>query len=269
MKLRNILSFMKKGGFANLWDDLLTEGRLVATTDEIMARSGSTRASVHVAVAEAQRRGRLYSPTRGLYVIVPAEYRKWGAPPVEWFIDDLCRHLNRRYYVSFLSAAQHYGAAHQAPQEFQVVVDRPVAGRLDRPHRIKFFAASKIEDHATTRASSPGGVFVVATPETLALDLADFPKRAGGLSNVATILSDLRLQPSDLLAAAQLRRRSTVRRLGWLLEQIDVSFDTEPLRRLAHPSEGRPTKLDNRGRWGGPVDDRWGLLVNSPVEPDT
>lgn len=260
---------MKKTRFSELWDELLTESILAVTTGELVARSGSSRASVHMAVAEAQRRRRLYSPAKGLYIVVPLEYRDWGAPPVQWFIDDLCRHLGRKYYVGYLSAAQHHGASHQAPQLFQVVVDRKVTDRLDGPHRIRFHVATKIDDHATQRASSPGGVFQVATPETLALDLAEFPKRGAGLGNVATILQELTLDPELLVDGARSRRRSTSRRLGYLLEHAaHVPWDLSALRELAQPSVGSPTKLEGRGTWSGDVDERWGVLINAPAEGD-
>lgn len=259
---------MEKTRFGALWDDFLAEGRLVVTTDDIVRRSGSTVESVRVATADAQRRRRLYSPARGLYVVVPLEYRDWGAPPAEWFVDDLCRHLARKYYVGFLSAAQHHGAAHQAPQEFQVVVDRPISDKVDGPHRMRFFATTKIADSATSQASSPGGMFRVATPETLALDLAEFPKRAGGLSNVATILAELDLDENKLLEGAHRRRRSTARRLGWLLDLAGADLDLAGLHQSACSAEGSPTKLDGRGGWAGRVDERWNILVNVPVEAD-
>lgn len=59
----------------------------------------------------------------------PADYRSWGVLPGELFIDGMMRALGREYYVSLLTAAAMHGAAHQAPQVFQVMVDRHVADR--------------------------------------------------------------------------------------------------------------------------------------------
>ena len=49
---------------------------------------------------------RLFSPSRGLWVAIPAKYRTWGAPPAVEFVDQLLTHLERDYYVGWLSAAE-------------------------------------------------------------------------------------------------------------------------------------------------------------------
>jgi hypothetical protein len=77
---------------------------------------------VRVAVAEARRRHLVFSPVRGLYVLIPPQYRHEGTVPADWFLDDLCWN----YYLGYLSAAARHGAAHQAGQVTQTVVDRSV-----------------------------------------------------------------------------------------------------------------------------------------------
>jgi predicted transcriptional regulator of viral defense system len=78
------------------------------------------------ALAKALQRlsvvGRVSCVRKGFYVIVPLEYQTIGSVPAEWFIDDLMRFIGQPYYVGCLSAAAIHGAAHQRPQEQQVVV---------------------------------------------------------------------------------------------------------------------------------------------------
>ena len=107
-------------------DDLQAQGRYTFTREEALAATGNTEIAVAASLRRLRKAGRIVSPRRGFHVIVPLEYRAAGAPPAEWFVDDLMRHLERPYYVGLLSAAALYGAAHHAPQVFQVVTDVPI-----------------------------------------------------------------------------------------------------------------------------------------------
>ena len=44
-------------------------------------------------------KGRIISPLRGFYVIVPDEYVRRGAVQQSFYLDDMMCHLGRRYYV--------------------------------------------------------------------------------------------------------------------------------------------------------------------------
>jgi len=75
-----------------------------------------------VSLSRLVKKGVIISPWRGFYVTVPTEYRLKGiVPPVFW-MDALMKHLGRDYYVSLLNAAEFYGASHQKPMTFSVMV---------------------------------------------------------------------------------------------------------------------------------------------------
>ena len=262
------MSFVEKTRFRELWDGLLAEGTTMVGIDELVERSGATKGGTWNAVAAATKRRLVFSPVRGLYVLVPPQYRSWGVVPADWFIADLCAHLGRSYYVGYLSAAAYHGASHQAPQVFQAVVDRKIAAREVEGLRLRFYQTSHFGDRATTTATGPNGPLVVATPETCALDLAEHSERGGGLGNVATILSELKLDPEALVIGATGRRPATIRRLGYLLELVSALGPWEHLRALARTDAGAPTLLHPKGGFRGPVDARWNIQANTPVEPD-
>ena len=113
----------------DLADGLLAHGRSAVTTTEAAEILGVPRDQVRVRLNAGVHAGRLFSPSRGLWVAIPPKYRAWGAPPATEFLDQLMTHLGREYYVGWLSAAEIHGAAHQRPQTLQVAVDRPVQGR--------------------------------------------------------------------------------------------------------------------------------------------
>ena len=107
----------------DLPDHFLAQGRYAFTLAEAASELGTTRASMRQALARLQKRKEIFSPTKGLYVAIPSEYRTWGVLPGEWFIDAMMHHLGRPYYIALLSAARIHGASHQAPQVFQVMTD--------------------------------------------------------------------------------------------------------------------------------------------------
>ncbi len=256
-----------KKGFVGLWDRLIGDGVVVTTLAEIVEASGSTYGSAKIAVAEAQRRNLVFSPVRGLYVLVPAQFRRQGVVPTTWFIDDVCRHLGRKYYVGYLSAAAQHGAAHQAVQVNQIVVDRDVRDRKVGKQVIWFYSDVRIDARPVKKVDGPTGGLVVATPETCAWDLAEHPSRGGGVGNVATILSDLELNSGKLKAQIRTRPAAAALRLGYLLEVIDSDADLSALEAVASTHRG-VTLLNPKERHGGEVNQRWRICVNTRVEFD-
>ena len=67
--------------------------------------------ALEAALRRLKQRGRIASPRRGFYVLVPPEYREAGCQPASWLIDDLMRFVEQPYYVGLLSAAAIHGAA--------------------------------------------------------------------------------------------------------------------------------------------------------------
>jgi predicted transcriptional regulator of viral defense system len=254
---------------STLPDSLLAEGRYWLTTDEAATLLGRDKRTIYPRLAGLEHAGKLFSPTKGLYVVVPPEYRDWGVVPADWFIDPLMRHLSRSYYVGFLSAATRHGAAHHAPQTFQVVVDRPLRSRDFGRVRMRFVTRKDVESMTREQMNSHTGAYFVASRETTAVDLAWRPQLGAGMSNVATVLRDIGdLDGEKLARLAAFRSRATARRLGWLLERFRSDVDTYWLRQIARPAEGTPTALVPGNRLRGPADAGWGVRLNGTVEPD-
>lgn len=225
-------------------------------------------------MARLRQAKQFFSPHPGLYVAVPAQYRTWGVIPGLDFIDAMMRTLNRQYYVALLSAAELHGASHQRPQVFQVMVDRPVAGRDLGRVRLRFYTNRKLADLPSQTRNTATGQARIATPAVTCLDLASRPNDAGGLNNVATVLPELveetGMTGDELAALAHLYPPAGIRRLGWLLDHVDADVDTEILlATVAASTQGRArTGLDPAGPRRGRSDSRWGVIINTDVEPD-
>lgn len=253
-------------------DHLIAIGEPVAPTGRISELVGLTPRSLQAGLTRLRRQGRIFSPARGLYVAVPPQYRSWGVVPAEWFIDPMMKHLGRNYYVGLLSAAAMHSASHQAPQVFQVMVDRQLPDRDLGRIQLRFHVNSLLVRPGllpTARVTTQTGTLTVASPELTAVDLVANPTDSGGLDNIATVLTEI--GDLDIHQVAEVSHhvpRAVVRRLGWLLDAIVGVEGLEPLGSLAEPHRGDPTPLDVHGRRAGRRDTTWGVIVNTEVEPD-
>lgn len=259
---------VKRTDFEALWDRLQAEGRGSITSAQILEETGASAGAVRAATANAIAKGLLFSPTKGLYVPVPPQYRSWRVVPADHFVDAMMSHLGCDYYVGFLSAAAHWGAAHQAVQEYQVVVNRHVLDRNIERVRLRFHQTRHLNERDTVRVAGSQAMLTVASANQCAVDLVDAPSWGGGFSNVATVLAELPDLDGALLAQlAERRARPITQRLGWLLEHVDAEVDLEPLDALAR-SRNRTVLLDARQARQGTRDGRWGVVVNTHVEAD-
>ena len=254
-------------------DDLLiSQGRYVVTTDDIEGAIGPSP-NPSGRLAALRRQHRLVSAAKGLYLVVPAEYRSWGALPADWFIDPLMRHLGRAYYVGLLSAAAIHGASHQAPQLYQVMVDERLRARSLGRVKLRFYRSAAvpamIERQGVERRPTHTGEYSLASPALTALDLVEFQRDAGGLNNVATVFAELDGLDAEVLARlASDRPQSVIRRLGWLLERYRQNAQLDALAGLVVRDREHPTPLEADGGSGGPFDARWNVLENVELEPD-
>ena len=252
-----------------LVDSYQESGRYVMTREQAGQALGVTSEALKKAVQRLVAKRRLAVPRRGFFVIVPVEYRQAGAPPPSWYIDSLMKSCGRRYYVGLLSAAALHGAAHQQPQEFQVVTDgqlRPVvAGRT----RTRFFRKLRIESSPTMDMKTETGAMHVATPEATALDLLRYVKGAGQLGHVATVLGEL-AEKMDGERTAEVARLEgdlpSAQRLGYLLDAVGAGEVGTAL--AAWIAEQRPrfaALRPDRSSRRAAKDGRWRVLVNENI----
>ncbi len=161
-----------------------------------------------------------------------------------------------------------HGAAHQAPQTFRVATNRWLKDQNIERVQLRFTVPAQVRQMPVESLTVPTGTLIIATRETTVVDLAWRPALGGGISNVATVIKEIGELDGSLLARiAPLRNRTTVRRVGWLMEQLRPDVDTYFLRTVARPDEGEPSLLVP-GRQTGTVNKTWGLRVNTKLESD-
>ena len=239
-------------------DQLLSEGVYWLTVASVMERTGRSGSAVRSLLQRLLDRRRIVSPARGFYVVVPAEYRSWGVVPATWFIDPMMRHLGREYYVGLLSAAEVHGAAHQRPQVFQVVADRPVRDRDIERVQLRMYTKRSVNPSGVQRVNTHTETMAVSNPELTVIDMAGQLEHVGGPDALATVVHELAgdamLDRDRFVDVALHEPRASVRRAGWIIEHpTDLRFDSV----AAEFQTGEPVNLDPFGERRGRVDPRW------------
>ena len=137
--------------------------------------------------------------------------------------------------------------------------------------RVAFVARKRLTDVPVQSFNTPRGMVLVSSPEATALDLVGYAHHAGGLGQVATVLSELaeRIDPEKLAAVAQTAPVQWAQRLGYLLDHLGFAAKTPALREYvrAHAKQSTvlltkaPPKSSRRNRG-------WKLCVNADVEAE-
>jgi predicted transcriptional regulator of viral defense system len=257
--------------WASLVEELQEGGRYTFTRRELEALDDRSEAGLESALRRLKKKGRIASPRRGFYVIVPVEYRVAGSPPPSWFVDDLMAYLAQPYYVGLLTAAGLHGAAHQQPMVFQVVTDRPTRPAQIGRSRIEFHSSHQVDSIPTIDVQTETGTMRVSSQEATAFDLVHYLAAAGHLGNVATVLAELaeELDGNALAKTAALYTTPDSQRLGYLLDLVGEAAPTRALASWLEKQRRRPVPLaPGVGIGDLPSDPQWRVIANEAVEVD-
>jgi hypothetical protein len=253
----------------NYIEELAARGRYHFTTEEAVKVVGSSAIAIRAAIRRLRAGPRVATPFRGFHVIVPPEYRILGCLPADQFVPQLMEYLGLPYYAGLLSAASLHGAAHQAPMVFQTVVQTNRPGIRCGRVWVEFVARANVPEIPIVQKNTLRGTLCVSSPEATAFDLAGYAGRAGGLSNVATILAELAetLDAGKLLAETGHSPLPWTQRLGYLLERADAAPLAAPLAEYvaARAREYVPLR-PRRSVARATRSARWRVFVNEAVE---
>ncbi|WP_136661252.1 type IV toxin-antitoxin system AbiEi family antitoxin [Nitratireductor sp. XY-223] len=252
-------------------DDRAARGRYHFDASDMRQSLGVSAASTNNALSRLAHQGLIASPAKGFYVIVPPEYRSLGCLPAEQFIPALFDRKAEPYYAGLLTAAQYYGAAHQRPQAFQVVVGKSRKDIKCGSVKVTFIANKSVDTVPTRLFNTPRGTLKVSTPEATLLDLIEYSGRAGGLDMIATVIAGLaeEVEPDELARLSWAAPISRVQRLGHLLDHVDQFDVSQPLLVIVAEKARDYTPLaPSRSHESSAKDDRWKIYVNASVEID-
>ena len=234
-------------------------------------------ASTRRALARLSCAGKIHSVWKGFYAVSLPEYGLESiAPPID-YIDQLMNHLGNRYYVALLTAASFMGAAHQAPQVFQVICDRVLHTKNKHGVKIEPVYKKRIPDRYVSKINSRTASVSISSPELTAIDLVVYMKRAGGINQVATVLSEL-AETIDFgrvgMDFFEGVSAAAIQRLGYLLDETleeKAAADSlyEKARQTGIKFSRVPLMMGHHGSM--PIagnNPKWGIIINYEVESD-
>jgi len=266
MKRKNVL--------AQYLDTLQTQGRYTFTRQEAFAALSSSPDAVRFALLRLLKKNRLMRPVEGFYVIVPTEYQKSGIVPPTWFIDQLMQFHQQTYYVGLLSAAAFYGAAHQAPQVFQVITTKPLRSIHIGRVQIQFLTKKNISPAHHHPMKTHTGYIQVSLPETTAIDLVRYTKSSGHFNHVATVLTELQEEFNkehfQKILQTEHLEAPDIQRLGYILELVGMKNETVELLKQ-WVKEKKPRAVALRADKGYDKKNKnldWRLFINEKIEAD-
>ncbi len=215
--------------FLKYVDKLHSSGKRYFTFQQMMTDLKISPDSAKSSLYRARKTGMIISPAKGLYVIVPPEYRDQGFIPARDLVPILMKYLNleNHYYVALLSAAQYRGASHQKPGVFQIICDKRIKHPLEFGKvKINCIYKKSVVDLDTTGVTVNTGYLKVSSPEVTTMDLFLYGEHSGGLNHTATVLYELidAIDPKKLITLAiQSQKLYWVQRLGYILQNIEPS----------------------------------------------
>ena len=255
----------------NIADWAIAHGIGSLTTAEISHLIGVPVNQVPQRMAPHCKRAEIFSPARGMWVPIPAEYRTWEAPEPSLYIDYMMTFLEVDYCVGWLSAATFHGASHHAAQNFQVATIRQVRDRVFGRSRLQFLTRSYAGMVTVSNQSRARAKVRIASPGTTMLMAASDIDVCGGLDNVANIVIEIAEENPGFVAAlvsdAHLFPDAAMRRIGWLLDVFGEGAPND-VERYCASLDSSTSFLSPGGQRLGKLDSKWNLIINQEVEPD-
>ena len=245
------------------------EKQLVVTIDDAMHILGVSHDYARQVLHRLARDRWLALITPGKYELIPAERGEYAFSDTNpLFIGSS---LVEPYYFSFATAAFFHGLSTQAASIVYLATDHGRPRRLlvrEKEYRVviqpvhKFFGYGEINAY--------GSQVNMADPEKTILDSLDRPGYAGDIPEIAGMLQRGKssLDWEKLVDyGARLKSKSLLQRLGFLLDRLNASMDTDARNRLLTEVGGN-TKcyLGQPRRWktGGIYDPTWRVVDNIP-----
>jgi predicted transcriptional regulator of viral defense system len=252
----------------NYIDSLQAKGNYFLLKSSVIQNLNMTPAAFKNSVTRLIKKKRLIRLKNGFYLIVPLEYRNIGAPPPEWFIDQLMKAYGVKYYMGLLTAASLHGASHQQPQIYQIITDKVLRPLKIGRVRIHFYFKKSFENLPLVKIKTPTGYTLVSSPELTAFDLVSYLKQSGHINHVSTIFTELgeKIDPMKLCEAATHFQPTCIQRTGYILDYVGFKNKTQSLLKLVSPRY-YPLRSDKKGNFLNKNQD-WHIYVNEQLEPD-
>lgn len=270
--MQNIYGLNKSKKYEYIDEYLLnirSKGRFSFTFEELKNAFDSSEQAIRKKISRLKADNKIAIVRKDFYIVIPPEYSDKGTLPLYLYIDDLMNYLDREYYIGLYSAAALYGAAHQQPMEYQIIVQKSMRDFVVGDTKINFFFRKTWEQDNIEKKKSAAGYFNVSSPELTALDFMSFNGKIGGISRIVTILEELieEMKSSRMYkTASTYPQNSALQRLGYLLDKIFNREDlAKSIRRVLKVKSTQNVLLAIASPKKGNIDRYWKVDVNIEI----
>lgn len=251
---------------------LLSRGDWIFTKQEALQALKGSDAALRNSIKRQVASGKILRLLKGVYLIIPPEFKNMGFVPPELFIDDLMKKAEIDYYVGLLSSASFYGATHQAAQIFQVMVKRPLKPLKLGSTRVVFYVNKKLEKIPTHKIKTDQGELTVSSAEATSLDLIRYISQSGHLNHIATVLREMseKIDPDKLEEILDQYPLVVLQRLGYLFEILNDRPLTNRIEKYVKSKKPPVYSPLTPGKMTSDFEKSptWHLIINERVEPD-
>ena len=241
------------------------------TTNEFQQKLNISDTAVAARLRRLRKSRQIATPYSSFHVIIPPRYRQLGCIPPELFIDDLMKYLEKSYYVGLLTSARYYGATHQIPMSFQVMVPTQQPNIQCGKVFIQFITFGQMSLFPSISRKNDAGFFQLASPETIVLEMMGYPEHCGYWNNVLAVLDELKEQVSLEKIKALFPNVPTawLQRLGYFSAFIEYYDLADLIEQHLEARRIYPIALATWMPTGGePTDQRWKVILNTELEMD-
>lgn len=250
---------------------ILGSGRYSFTLAEASAATGVKGQALNMLLQRLKKDRWVVPFSKGFYLALDAQHQSAGMLDPELFIDDWAGYLGAQYYVCGLTAAAAYGAAHQRPAVFQVMMNRRVRSVKRGGISVQVCFRKTIPTKAIDKRKSPAGYYRISSPELTAYDVVASTRCCPSLDLAATVFAELGevVDTGRLAALPGLPcKTAALQRMGWMLERCGWKDKTAELHATMQDVRRPWRPLDPRLSPEGRRNERWKVVENTEVEPD-
>jgi predicted transcriptional regulator of viral defense system len=204
---------------------------------------------------------------RGVYLIAPLSAGVKSCYTEHEFV--IASHLVSPYYIAYWSALNFYGFTEQTPFTVFVATPRRIKNREVLNIKYNFITLSRRKFFGFEPTGVSTYKINISDREKTLADALDHPEYCGGMPEVAKSLWNAKEAVSiEKIAgyAERMGNSAIVKRLGYLIESLDMDVDLEVLSKLRGMISQGMSALDPARPKKGMYNTRWNLLLNISEE---
>jgi predicted transcriptional regulator of viral defense system len=253
---------------------LLSKEQYSFSLESYRAYSSRTDTAIKFELARHVSKGEIFNLRKGFYLIMPPRYVTLGKLPIQLYVEQLFKSLEKPYYLGLYTASRFHGSAHQQVQQDFIITRPPKPSDIQKKNfSLRFFTVNSWEDSNIEFKQSDAGIFRISDPSLTAVDLIHFQSKLGGMGRIYSVIEELADQMTPVKLTSLLSwypHKASLQRLGFLLEEVGADKALiEPLQEHLQHALYFPILLSPMGmQRAGATDNFWKVDINVPLESD-